>query len=88
VAFGAIAVTACSEAATDNQAAADNLPAAEVPADGVATGAADETGSVSATGNGEPPSVDVSSGMPVPGTNTPEHIVVNDDGPIADGNRR
>jgi hypothetical protein len=36
-------------------------------------------GATNAPGTAQPSDNDVSSGMPVPGTNTPEHIVVNED---------
>lgn len=36
---------------------------------------------------GAPASTSVSSGMPVPGINTPEHVIVNQDGAKASDNR-
>jgi len=43
--------------------------------------------SATAAGADQPASTIVSSGMPVPGTNTPEHVVVNEDGANASDRR-
>lgn len=45
------------------------------------TSAAAGTNAGEADANADARSGAISSGMPVPGTNTPEHVVVNDDSP-------
>ena len=70
-------------AACDRSESADNL-SAETSQNGTQPGPANGPAATSA-GNEASGAPDVaSSGMPVPGTNTPEHIVVNED---ADNNK-
>lgn len=69
----ALGLAACSQAGTGNEADSANQSEGEVTAT--------EPGPASA-GNAAvtaPADDGVSSTMPVPGTNTPEHIVVNND---------
>jgi hypothetical protein len=69
---GLIALAGCSQGQTNqSQAEADN--GTVQPANSGSVDA--ETGAPEAA----PQPDSLSSGMPVPGTNTPEHIVVNDD---------
>lgn len=86
-AIGVLALGACSPSATDNQAAAANAPATERVENNVAGAVTNAAGSESSKGESAPGSASVSSGMPVPGTQTPEHVVVNADGAPTDSNR-
>lgn len=86
-ALGTFALAACSQAETNNQVAADTAPAAAPGANDAAANVTNAAGSDSPAGTGAPASTSVSSGMPVPGTNTPEHIVVNEDGANGSDNR-
>lgn len=63
----------CSRSDSSEQQAPANESAA-VP--GAAT---NDSAVTSANASNEAPTGQVSSGMPVPGTNTPEHVVVNSD---------
>lgn len=61
---------ACTQSDTDQRAQEDRAePETAVPAD--------EVGAAGTNVPGVPARDDTSSGMPVPGTNTPEHIVEN-----------
>jgi hypothetical protein len=71
-------IAACNRTPANNETAEQNLTGPEVTA--TTTGSTTEQmGATNAPGTAQPSDNDVSSGMPVPGTNTPEHIVVNED---------
>ncbi len=65
-------LSACTQTGGNNEAANENLIANE-RAPEVDAGNASNAGGSSTLGES------ASTGMPVPGTNTPEHIVVNSD---------
>ena len=67
----AAGLAACNQAGTDNGAA--NEAANEVNATEPGPANLGETGEGAGADNG------ISTTMPVPGTNTPEHVVVNND---------
>lgn len=62
---------ACGQVEPSNQAVEANAPASEVTAT--------DAGATNANDKAQPSENETSSGMPVPGTNTPEHFVVNED---------
>ncbi len=70
---GALPVLAdCSQVATNEQAASDNRTISQPnPETGEVTASPIGASNVVSSAN------DVSSGMPVPGTSTPEHVVIN-----------
>ena len=86
-AIGVLALGACSQSATDNQTAAANASATERVGKDVAGAVTNAAGSESSTGTSAPGSASVSIGMPVPGTHTPEHVVVNAEGAPTESNR-
>ncbi len=70
-----VALAGCSQSTSDNQPSAGNSSA---PAEADAANTKDNGRSATVSeGNGLAPT-SVSSAMPVPGTNTPEHIVVEE----------
>lgn len=72
----AAGLAACSRTETESQASLDNGPLPEGSETGRVAVPANQTNS---TATAQPSEPAVSSGMPVPGTNTPEHVVVNED---------
>ena len=82
------ALGGCGQARSDNQVEA-NSATTHAEAGAVSANGGETADSVTAVNSGERPAAttEVSSAMPVPGTNTPEHVVVNDDGASLAANR-
>ena len=68
-----LALAACTQSGTENQAASPNESAGEVTAAEPGTESPRNAAETAPSDNG------VSTTMPVPGTNTPEHIVVDNE---------
>lgn len=82
----ALALGGCSKAPGDNQTEAENS-LAESRSQSAAENVTANAGSVPGTATTEASSTSVSSGMPVPGSSTPEHVVVNEDAANGSANR-
>lgn len=68
-----LSLAACGRPESNNQADETNVAAPE------SRGTAEEMNAANAPATAGSNTSGVSTGMPVPGTNTPEHIVINED---------